>query len=822
MKRNAWLVRLGLISASALALALLVLPLRMRTRAQGNHSPVHMTTDWSNRHMIFSPPHSTIDGLKLQAQARYLHQSLRRNAAAGRRLSSNEFQAQLQQSGQQDPSHTDWAMPLPSGATVGDGMFPSKWDFDITTPPDCLNDYVVFNTSLVGSASSPSIVAFDELYSTQGSAGGFCNQNGPSVKWAYNTNASGDTTGSVVTSTVISGDGTKVAFVETRTNANGGAILHVLKWKPGNSSAIDGTIAAPATPQNVYTNTNSGNGANTPWSTCPAAQSCIINITFGNAQADTDSPPYYDYGTDILYVGDDNGVLHKFVGIFNGTPGEVTSGNWPVTVHSGTKLTGPVHDLNSNNIFVADSSGILSYVLESGSTTGACASGTAPCLGTPSQSLGGAILDPPIVDGTNQTVFVFDGTGSSGAEVLQTDTALNVLQTVGLGSAGSLSIPIHAGIFDDAYFTSAFPNIKGHLLVCGKDSGGADSPELYQIGFNSRSAILNSTPNGAPLSGLTTGGAECSPVSEIFNTPTSTDWIFFSVTKNAAQTGCGTGGCVMSVNLTAAGSTWPPPAGVAHTAPASGGTSGITFDNVADTTTYPQASSIYFSYLSDSSGGSINVNNADFLSPPCNAASNAGCNLSIVGGDPVWWSPPPNGVAGWFPSGAGVLTSDPAIMATAPDGSDQVGYVFAGGYTIQMLDGNCGSGPSCPGGNTNVVLAAGTTYTVSVNVGSRTDIGGTTGIVILQATQNGSSGPFTNLAENSAVLSSGGQWTTVTVSYTVPLGSPVVGHNLAIALAATGNEALFNNLQAEVGTGASCNGMSDVGCDVKLTQSALN
>src|SRR4029077_2201946 len=142
-------------------------------------APVHMTTDWSNRHMIFSPPHSTIDGLKLQAQPRYLHQWLRRNAAAGRRLTRSEFQAQLQpEPSGQDPNHTDWAMPLPSGATVGDGMFPSKFDFDITTPPDCLNDYVVFNTSLVGSSSSPSIVAFDELYSTQGSAGGFCNQNG--------------------------------------------------------------------------------------------------------------------------------------------------------------------------------------------------------------------------------------------------------------------------------------------------------------------------------------------------------------------------------------------------------------------------------------------------------------------------------------------------------------------------------------------------------------------------------------------------------------------------------------------------------------------
>ncbi len=99
-------------------------------------------------------------------------------------------------------------------------------------------------------------------------------------------------------------------------------------------------------------------------------------------------------------------------------------------------------------------------------------------------------------------------------------------------------------------------------------------------------------------------------------------------------------------------------------------------------------------------------------------------------------------------------------MGTVPDGSVQVGYVQPGGYYIQMLDGNCGSGPSCPGGNANIILTAGVTYTVSVNVGSRADIGGTTGTVVIQATQNGSSGRVINLAQTSVVLPGGGQWAT--------------------------------------------------------------
>lgn len=54
-----------------------------RTRAQGNaagHAPVHMTVDWSNRHMIYSAPSSMAQAWRLQAEPRYVHQWTRRNA----------------------------------------------------------------------------------------------------------------------------------------------------------------------------------------------------------------------------------------------------------------------------------------------------------------------------------------------------------------------------------------------------------------------------------------------------------------------------------------------------------------------------------------------------------------------------------------------------------------------------------------------------------------------------------------------------------------------------------------------------------------------
>jgi hypothetical protein len=73
-----WLVRLGLISGCTLALAMFLLSWGTKTHAQG-HAPVHMTTDWSNRHMVYSAPSSVGQALRLQAEPRYLHQWTRRN-----------------------------------------------------------------------------------------------------------------------------------------------------------------------------------------------------------------------------------------------------------------------------------------------------------------------------------------------------------------------------------------------------------------------------------------------------------------------------------------------------------------------------------------------------------------------------------------------------------------------------------------------------------------------------------------------------------------------------------------------------------------------
>jgi hypothetical protein len=441
----------------------------------------------------------------------------------------------------------------------------------------------------------------------------YCNAAAPSVMWAYNA-----TTTPILTSPSLSLDGTKVVFVEQGT---AGATMHVLKWKQSQ-----GTASAPVA-VNVSVN-STDTGAATTWATCLAdvTKSCMFNVKFGNLKNDTNSSPFYTYdGIDALYVGDDNGSLHKFTGIFYGTPAEVTSAPWPITVHSTYQLTSPVRDFTSNNIFVGDSNGQLSYVMETGSAVGTCGTGSAPCLGSPTQALGSAIVDPPIVDATSQKVFAFEGNDfTNHGMVYQFNTALaNSSKLTAIIGAGAMSSHsnIRAGTFDNAYFNSA--DSTGNLYVCGKHFSFQDRAALYKIPIT---AGAMGSPTSGDLQLVSTSYAECSPVTEVYNSNTGTDWLFFSVGNYANQTNCGTtAGCLMSLNLTAVTS-WPPsaitagyptPIGPSLTGGLYGAsTSGIVMDNDQP---QGQASSIYFTTESATTCGT-----------PEPAGNHTGCAVKLT------------------------------------------------------------------------------------------------------------------------------------------------------------------------------------------------
>jgi hypothetical protein len=596
---------------------------------------VSSVEDWSHHHLIYSRPSTWATAWKVQQEPRYWQQKIRRGEMNESRATiesrttiesreinesrrwenSNEnapgpdwardpfrFRGPKFPGGHEPlrevPFDRDWGTSLGAGGSTGVPVsgttwfpvYPAKFNFNTASTPDCTNDFVVFPTNITGvSGGKASIVAFNKLY-TNTTGTGFCTiATGPAVYWSYNTNLNatgGKTTGTIATSPILSTDGTKVAFVEN--DGGAGAILHLLKWKAGDGGAI-GTAVNPTT--------------TTAWTSCPATGACMISITFANAGVDTGSSPFYDYTHDALYVGDDASALHKFVNVFGitgATPSEAAS-PWPLDVDAAFALNSPILDGGSGNIFVDDLNGTLSYVRETFSTVGTCKTGSPPCIGSttvvPSQIH--SLIDAPIVDSSTQKVFVFyanyDGTNMA---VVQSDTALSAKVAATIGSKLNQR-HVHAGAFDNTYLAGT--GNAGRLYICG--GSGSGLPTLMRIGFNNTATTfpnatgtMNTAVDATPTLQVvnTLAATDCGPLTEFFNTnaaAASQDQLFFSVASDGAGANCTTTGCVMAVNITSTPGTLTIGSSIAEIM----GTSGIVVDNNANTTTFPQASSLYFS-----------------------------------------------------------------------------------------------------------------------------------------------------------------------------------------------------------------------------------
>jgi hypothetical protein len=584
-------------------LAILAVAVGLSGRAS-DHVRISLVTDWTHRHVVFSTPQTFEQALRVQRDPRYVQQWVRRHvhpslpggapandatAAGPQAFAGGGISGDVQKG-----SRGDWSVSLGAGASMNANAFPAKFSFDVNSA-SCSSDYVVFTTKLAGAAAL-SIVGFNNLYA---GTGGAC--TGPTVMFAYHTRTNGGTTS---TSPVLSFDGTQIAYVE---GGGGTAALHILRPVSGQ-----GTIAGPAA-----VGTASVTGA--AYATCKAgAGSCLLSLTFSGAREDTGSAPFVDYDTDTLYVGDNIGRMHKFTGVFQGTPAEVTSAGWPIALFAaGVAMTSPVYDSSSNNIYAGGSNGRLRFVRETGSTVGTCVSGVPPCVGAKLINTGSStvpINDGPIVDSTNNTVFVFVGTNGDAiprAGVFQAPTTLAGEVEAFVGPTAHN--PLYSGTFDNNYLEGANPSL-GFLYVCGvgNSSGTANGAVLYRIGFNNAGTMKNSTDGNALDLSANLTNPTCSPGTEIFNSNNSTDLMFFSVQNNGAPASCGGGGCVMSFNVTSGF-----PSGIAVAAPATGGTSGIVIDNTVPSGTTGQASSIYYITLANQACG--------IGSPP-----NGGCAVKLT------------------------------------------------------------------------------------------------------------------------------------------------------------------------------------------------
>ena len=485
----------------------------------------------------------------------------------------------------------DWSENIGTGGTVGEGNFPATFTH---TGADCANDFAVYNTSLPGSASQASIVAFNGLYSVCGS---------PGVYWAF------DTLGTIQTSVALSVDGSQVAFVQTD-NSTGHADLVLLKWK-----ASSGTLAAPT----VLTNTiaSSYPGCITP---------CMTVIPFSGNPTDTYSSPYIDYPTGTAYVGDDAGAIHKFTNIFtSGTPAEAGS-PWPVTLNTSADaaLGSPVYDSGSGNIFVGDYLANISSNCQPGIKTARGNCGFLYSIGASSgavvqsaqldYNLG--IYDAPIVDPSAEKVYVFVGADNSTncsngpcAAVFQFSTGFSSGNSGIEATAGAGYNTLFAGAFDNQYFTSAGSSPTGHLYVVG--GTGPQNNTLYAIAINGGGMTAGAATAGPQLATNYTAGSFYAPglqVSEFCNNggnacsaTQGTDYLFLSVLAFGAQFSSNpcpspgiNSGCVMGFTAPSGSAVVGISATPNGTLQEAGGASGIVVDNGAS-----GASNIYFSTLAN-------------------------------------------------------------------------------------------------------------------------------------------------------------------------------------------------------------------------------
>ncbi len=551
--------------------------------------PVHLVTDWSHRHVLFSAPHSLMDQFRLSRNPRYIQQIIRRNAELNDQGDSWRFW---------HPHHGrhlldgDWSINMGTGATVGAGNYPAKFSFNAGTA-SC-SDFVVYNTGLAGSSTQASVVAFNNLYVGSGSPCGAT----PSTYWAFNTG------GTVATSVVLSLDGSQVAFVQNNSPITQ-ATLVLLKWAPSS-----GTLAIPDTLTAV-------SNAAYPGCTAPCMTTIPFSLDAGSStRGDPLSSPFYDYTGDILYVGDGFGYLHKFTSVFLSTgtafPAETISTGaniWPALTSNTSPLTNPVYDQDTGWIFVGSLFGTLKRVnAVVGAGTGANA-----IVKTNDIDAVDVNFDGPLLDSTNGVLYlvVSQSAAASGqttgvsalytfpANFVGTGAGANGVQTV--LSADGPATAIYLGAFDNQWFLGN----AGHMYACAAAVSGANNiPTLYQIAV-STTGVLGTVSTGPALSAAASGSPLCSPVTEFFNPsntshglhPAGTDLIFLSVTNFGLTTtpiSCPANtGCLMSFDVTS-GATISSSTATVATIPEAGGTSGIIVDG---SSTSAGASQVYFTPL---------------------------------------------------------------------------------------------------------------------------------------------------------------------------------------------------------------------------------
>ncbi len=543
---------------------------------ENGHIPVSMVEDWSSRHVIFSEDVARENRGAVLSEPRFWHQYLRRHAirplptsaANGDRDREHERDWDDGRDDDRDRdsdsehhrhnkhkkalSHRDWSFSLGAGSG-GRISGPAKFVFDVTAAPNCTTDFVVTGIGIAGSGTQANVIGLNNLY-TNPAGTGFCAGTGPSVIFAYNVGA-----GQVPSLVALSLNGQKIAFSENNVAA-GTSNFHVLQFKTG-----------------------AGNGTSATTPAVPGTGNTAVDTKLPLAGGST-TGPFVDYAHDVAYVTTNgtSSVVHKFSGVFNGTPAEVTTGGWPATIPGNPGVSTPVYDNVSRHVFATDGTGHIDYIDDSVSPA-VVHSGTLTFAAT------GITAAPVVVDSSRQKVYAFAGnSGGANAVAAQADTNLSAASRVVVPVGDNSTNTVLEGDFNNAYYSGA-ASTTAFLYVAGNDGTGTHRAALYNIGFDNTFKLNAATANGPLL--LSVGGTNnvvASPLTEFYNSRLARDFMFVSV-SNACTTGGGlpTGGCIRSLDIT---SGFPANANAVVLA-AAGGTGTITVDN---NNVAAEASSVYY------------------------------------------------------------------------------------------------------------------------------------------------------------------------------------------------------------------------------------
>jgi hypothetical protein len=356
---------------------------------------------------------------------------------------------------------------------------------------------------------------------------------------------------------------------------------------------------------------------------------CMTVIPFTKGANDSGSSVYPDYGNDTIYVGDDAGKLHKFTGVFKGTPAEAGS-PWPVSV-STMALSSPVFDPVSGRVFVGDylpagmancatnGCGFLYSVL---ATTGAVTASTR-------LDYIFGLVDAPLLDIAAQTLYAFVGADNNFENVSspcggKREPCSGVFQfpTTFASGAGGTEARLNNGFqfmligsFDNKFFTSATPGSPTGNLYFVSNTGNVDNT-LFQIPIASN--VMGAPVAGPPISAnFTTGATQAAGMSitELFSN--SHDYIFTSAILFSGLGTCASSssqGCLMGFDVTSGTiSSSTTPTGASNV---TGGVSAVIIDNVSN---FSGASNLYFTPLANQL---------------CGAGGTGGCAIQISQSSP--------------------------------------------------------------------------------------------------------------------------------------------------------------------------------------------